>query len=68
MYIVQDLQDRRQTTGSFAECPKVLNLPFKDTISRAERDNAICVYIGDEYMDVLADGMWEKTFTETEVF
>ena len=51
------------------QCPKVLNLPFKDTISRAERDNAIDVYIGDEYMDVLADGMWEKTFTEKpEVF
>ena len=47
----------------------MLNLPFKDTISRAERDNAIDVYIGDEYMDVLADGMWEKTFTEKpEVF
>ena len=51
------------------QCPKVLNLPFKDTISRAERDNAIDVYIGDEYMDVLADGMWAKTFTEKpEVF
>ena len=51
------------------QCPKVLNLPFKDTITRAERDNAIDVYIGDEYMDVLADGMWEKTFTEKpEVF
>ena len=51
------------------QSPKVLNLPFKDTISRAERDNAIDVYIGDEYMDVLADGMWEKTFTEKpEVF
>ena len=51
------------------QCPKVPNLPFKDTISRAERDNAIDVYIGDEYMDVLADGMWEKTFTEKpEVF
>ena len=46
------------------QSPKVLNLPFKDTISRAERDNAIDVYIGDEYMDVLADGNWEKTFTE----
>ena len=39
---------------------KVLNLPFKESISRAERDNAIDVYIGDEYMDVLADGNWEK--------
>ena len=46
------------------QCPKVLNLPFKDTITRAERDNAIDVYIGEEYMDVLADGAWEKTFTE----
>ena len=51
------------------QCPKVLNLPFKDTITRAERDNAIDVYIGEEYMDVLADGAWEKTFTEKpEVF
>ena len=51
------------------QCPKVLNLPFKDTITRAERDNAIDVYIGEEYMDVLADGEWEKTFTEKpEVF
>ena len=40
------------------QCPKVLNLPFKDTITRAERDNAIDVYIGEEYMDVLADGAW----------
>ena len=44
------------------QCPKVLNLPFKDTISRAERDNAIDVYMGDEYMDVLADGTWEGIF------
>lgn len=51
------------------QCPKVLELPFKDTITRAERDNAIDVYIGEEYMDVLADGAWEKTFTEKpEVF
>ena len=51
------------------QCPKVLELPFKDSISRAERDNAIDVYIGEEYMDVLADGEWEKTFTEKpEVF
>lgn len=51
------------------QCPKVMNLPFKDSITRAERDNAIDVYIGEEYMDVLADGAWEKTFTEKpEVF
>ena len=46
------------------QCPKVLNLPFSDKITRAERDNAIDVYIGAEYMDVLADGAWEKVFTE----
>ena len=46
------------------QCPKVLNLPFGDGITRAERDNAIDVYIGNEYMDVLADGAWQKVFTE----
>ena len=51
------------------QSPKVMNLPFKDDIKRAERDNAIDVYIGEEYMDVLADGAWEKVFTEKpEVF
>ena len=51
------------------QCPKVLDLPFSDKITRAERDNAIDVYIGAEYMDVLADGAWEKVFTEKpEVF
>ncbi|MDD7176923.1 MAG: phosphoribosylaminoimidazolecarboxamide formyltransferase [Lachnospiraceae bacterium] len=44
--------------------PKVLNLPFKDSIGRADRDNAIDLYIGEEYMDLLADGTWENTFTE----
>lgn len=46
------------------QAPQVLNLPFIDKIKRADRDNAIDVYIGDEYMDVLADGQWEKIFTE----
>ena len=51
------------------QCPKVLNLPFVDNIRRADRDNAIDVYIGDEYMDVLADGAWQKIFKEKpEVF
>ena len=51
------------------QCPKVLNLPFSDQITRAERDNAIDVYIGEEYMDVLADGAWERIFIEKpEVF
>ena len=51
------------------QCPKVLNLPFIEGIRRADRDNAIDVYIGEEYMDVLADGAWQKVFTEKpEVF
>ena len=48
---------------------KVLNLPFKEKIGRADRDNAIDLYIGEEYMDVLADGAWENIFTtKPEVF
>ncbi|HIU76119.1 MAG TPA: phosphoribosylaminoimidazolecarboxamide formyltransferase [Candidatus Pelethocola excrementipullorum] len=51
------------------QCPKVLNLEFVDGIRRADRDNAIDVYIGEEYMDVLADGAWEKIFkVKPEVF
>ena len=44
------------------QAPKVIGLQFVDGIKRADRDNAIDVYISDEYMDVLADGVWEKTF------
>lgn len=44
------------------QAPQVLSLQFVDGIKRADRDNAIDVYIGDEYMDVLADGAWEKVF------
>nr|WP_276538732.1 phosphoribosylaminoimidazolecarboxamide formyltransferase [Murimonas intestini] len=51
------------------QCPKVLELQFVDGIRRADRDNAIDVYIGDEYMDVLSDGAWEKIFkVKPEVF
>lgn len=46
------------------QAPQVMNLPFLDGIKRADRDNAIDVYIGDDYMDVLADGRWEKIFKE----
>ena len=49
--------------------PKVLNLPFINGIRRADRDNALDLYIGEDYMDVLADGRWEKIFMEKpEVF
>ena len=44
--------------------PKVMNLPFKKDIRRPDRDNTIDVYISDEYMDVLEDGIWENFFTE----
>ena len=44
------------------QSPQVMNLQFVDGLGRADRDNAIDVYMGDEYMDVLADGVWEKTF------
>ena len=44
--------------------PKVLALPFKDSIRRPDRDNTIDVYISDDYEDVLADGIWENFFTE----
>ena len=44
------------------QAPQVLNLQFVDGIKRADRDNAIDVYISDEYLDVLADGVWENTF------
>ena len=51
------------------QCPKVLNLQFVDKIGRADRDNAIDLYIGEDYMDVLADGAWEKIFKiKPEVF
>lgn len=51
------------------QSPRVLSLEFVDGIRRADRDNAIDVYISDEYMDVLADGVWEKTFkVKPEVF
>ena len=51
------------------QCPKVMNLPFIDGIRRADRDNAVDVYIGEEYMDVLEDGAWQRIFKEKpEVF
>ena len=44
--------------------PKVMALPFLPNIRRADRDNTIDIYISDDYMDVLADGEWQKFFTE----
>lgn len=51
------------------QAPKVLGLQFVEGIGRADRDNAIDLYIGEDCMDVLADGAWEKTFqVKPEVF
>lgn len=51
------------------QSPQVMGLKFKPGIKRADRDNAIDVYMGDEYMDVLAEGVWQQTFEEKpEVF
>ena len=51
------------------QSPRVLELPFLDEIRRADRDNAIDIYIGNEYEDVLRDGAWQKIFkTKPDVF
>lgn len=51
------------------QSPQVMGLKFKPGIKRADRDNAIDVYMGDEYMDVLTEGVWQQTFEEKpEVF
>ncbi len=51
------------------QSPKVMELPFVDSIRRADRDNAIDLYIGEDYMDVLSDGAWQGIFKEKpEVF
>ena len=44
--------------------PRVMNLPFVPGIRRADRDNTIDLFIGEDYMDVLAEGEWQKFFTE----
>ena len=43
---------------------QVLNLPFKDSVGRPERDNAIDIYLSEDYEDVIGDGKWEALFTE----
>ncbi|HCW52757.1 MAG TPA: phosphoribosylaminoimidazolecarboxamide formyltransferase [Clostridium sp.] len=58
------LAGNKADTWFLRQNPKVLNLPFKDDVKRANMNNAIDVYISDDYMDLLADGMWEDTFTE----
>ena len=45
------------------QCPKVLELPFKDGVGRPDRDNAIDVYMSDDYEDVIGEGQWQRFFT-----
>ena len=56
------LADNKADNWYLRQNPKVLELPFKKGIRRADRDNTIDVYISDDYMDVLADGTWENFF------
>ncbi len=58
------LAGNKADTWYLRQHEKVLNLKFKPDIRRPDRDNTIDVYISDEYMDVLADGVWEQFFTE----
>lgn len=56
------LAGQKADNWALRQAPQVLGLQFVDQIKRADRDNAIDVYIGDEYMDVLGDDVWAKTF------
>ena len=58
------LAGQKADTWWLRQCPKVMSLPFKPGIRRADRDNTIDVYISDEYEDVLRDGIWQMFFTE----
>ena len=58
------LAGNKADTWWLRQCPKVMNLPFKPGIRRADRDNTIDVYISDEHDDVLRDGVWQQFFTE----
>lgn len=57
------LAGQKADTWWLRQCPKVMDLPFKEDIRRADRDNTIDLYIGDEYEDLLQDGTWQQFFT-----
>lgn len=57
------LAGQKADTWWLRQCPKVMNLPFKKDIRRADRDNTIDLYISDEYEDLLQDGVWQQFFT-----
>ena len=58
------LAGNKADTWWLRQCPKVMNLPFKPGIHRADRDNTIDVYISEDHDDVLANGVWQQFFTE----
>ena len=58
------LAGNKADTWFLRQHPKVMALPFKEGIRRADRDNTIDVYISDDYDDVLRDGTWQQFFTE----
>ena len=58
------LAGQKADTWWIRQCPKVMNLPFKEGIRRADRDNTIDVYISEEHDDVLREGTWQQFFTE----
>ena len=58
------LAGNKADTWWLRQCPKVMNLPFKHGIHRADRDNTIDVYISEDHDDVLRDGVWQQFFTE----
>lgn len=57
------LAGQKADTWWLRQCPKVMDLPFKEDIRRADRDNTIDQYIGDECEDLLQDGTWQHSFT-----
>lgn len=68
-YLVHCLAGSKADNWWLRQSPQVLGLQFVDGIGRADRDNSIDLYIGEDYMDVLADGAWEKIFkVKPEVF
>ena len=60
------LAGNKADTWWLRQCPKVMNLPFKPGIHRADRDNTIDVYISEDHDDVLRDGVWQQFFTEKQ--
>ena len=58
------LAGSKADTWWLRQCPKVMNLPFKPGIRRADRDNTIDVYVSEEHDDILHEGVWQQFFTE----